>query len=74
MKTRLLRLAALMAVLAGTMLVVGPAWAATKNVKLTADNKFQPGTLSVEVGDSVEFTWEGGFHDVRFADGAIARE
>lgn len=63
------RVAALAALLTGVMLVIVPAWAATKTVKLTVDNQFQPGTFEVAVGDTVNFVWEGGFHDVKFADG-----
>ncbi|MDH5421098.1 MAG: plastocyanin/azurin family copper-binding protein [Acidimicrobiia bacterium] len=54
---------------AGLMLLAVPALAATKTVKLTADNKFVAATTSISVGDSVTFTWDGGFHDVVFADG-----
>ena len=46
-----------------------PAFAATKTVSLTVDNKFVPGSLTVAEGDTVNFKWEGGFHDVSFSDG-----
>lgn len=46
-----------------------PAMAATANVDLTVDNKFAPANPTIAVGDTVKFTWGGGFHDVKFADG-----
>jgi len=61
-------LIALASIVIGAMMA-GPALAATKNVKLTADNKFVPGTATIAVGDTVKFVWEGGFHDVKFSDG-----
>lgn len=62
-------------VIATAVLIVGlivlalPALAATSTVTLTADNIFKPGTISVATGDVVKFVWDGGFHDVTFADG-----
>ncbi len=61
-------LIALASIVIGAVMA-GPALAATKNVKLTVDNKFVPGTATVAVGDTVKFVWEGGFHDVKFSDG-----
>ena len=49
-----------------------PAWAATKTVTLTIDNVFEPGSVSIPVGDTVTFSWEGGFHDVTFGDGTVS--
>lgn len=63
------RLTALTAVVTILIVAALPAWAATKTVTLTADNKFAPGAVTVAVGDSVTFVWDGGFHDVVFADG-----
>lgn len=66
------RSAVLVTALAGLMLVFGLAGtvlAATKTVKLTVDNQFTPASTTVAVGDTVEFVWDGGFHDVSFADG-----
>ena len=54
---------------AGLMLVAIPALAATQKVTLTADNQFQAANVSVATGDTVQFVWNGGFHDVVFADG-----
>ncbi len=68
MKNRLTIIAGLTSALVGLFLV-GTAWAATTAVTLTVDNKFVPGSPTVEVGDTVTFTWDGGFHDVVFADG-----
>ena len=69
MNRRLRILVFTLLIMAGMTLAL-PALAATKSVKLTADNQFSPGNVSVAVGDSVEFNWGGGFHDVVFADGA----
>jgi LPXTG-motif cell wall-anchored protein len=46
-----------------------PAMAATETVDLAPDNKFVPASLTVSVGDTVQFNWTGGFHDVTFSDG-----
>lgn len=46
-----------------------PAVAATTGVDLTVDNKFSPANPTIAVGDTVKFTWGGGFHDVVFSDG-----
>lgn len=69
MTTRSLALRSLSAVLACMALMVGTSWAAGSSVKLTADNTFQSASVSVAAGDTVNFVWEGGFHDVTFADG-----
>jgi len=51
-------------------LVAAPALAATTHTsKLTVDNKFVAANITTEVGDTVEFVWEGGFHNVVFDDG-----
>jgi plastocyanin len=50
--------------------VAAPVLAATRTVRLTAENVYTPANLTVEVNDRVDFVWEGGFHDVVFADGA----
>lgn len=49
--------------------LAAPALAATRTVELTPDNRFVPGSSSVSVGDTVQFDWTGGFHDVSFSDG-----
>ena len=53
----------------GLMLIAIPAIAATTKVTLTADNQFQASSVSIATGDAVQFVWNGGFHDVVFADG-----
>lgn len=68
MKNRFTFAAAITGILLG-LLLVGPAFAATTSVSLTPDNTFTPASPSVSVGDTVTFTWNGGFHDVAFADG-----
>lgn len=68
MRQRIRMLVPALLVLAGMVLAL-PAWAATNSVDLTADNRFAPGSLSIAVGDTVQFNWQGGFHDVVFADG-----
>ena len=67
-RRRVVVLVALAAILIGTVLAF-PALAASKSVQLTADNKFSPGTQTVAVGDTVNFVWKAGFHDVKFSDG-----
>lgn len=66
---RRLRILSFALLIAVGMALALPAIAVTKTVKLTADNKFSPGNVSVAVGDTIEFKWEGGFHDVAFSDG-----
>jgi LPXTG-motif cell wall-anchored protein len=53
----------------GLVVAALPALAATSTVTLGDDNKFKPANVSVAVGDTVKFVWNGGFHDVTFADG-----
>lgn len=57
------------AVVIGSVLMAAPALAADTNVNLTASNTFDSAAVTVSEGDSVTFTWQGGFHDVTFADG-----
>lgn len=68
MGRRIKILAFTLLIMAGMTLAL-PALAATKTVKLKADNTFSPASLSISVGDTVQFDWEGGFHDVVFSDG-----
>ncbi|MFQ5524360.1 MAG: plastocyanin/azurin family copper-binding protein [Acidimicrobiia bacterium] len=67
--TRRIKILAFTLLMMAGMTLALPALAATKTVKLTTDNKFSPASLSISVGDTVQFDWEGGFHDVTFADG-----
>lgn len=46
-----------------------PASADEATISLTESSTFSPSTVSIAVGDSVTFVWEGGFHNVLFADG-----
>jgi LPXTG-motif cell wall-anchored protein len=69
MSRRIKALAFALLIMAGMTMAL-PALAATKTVKVTIDNKFAPGSVSISVGDTVQFNWEGGFHDVVFGDGA----
>jgi len=60
------------AALAAVLMVfvfAAPAWAETKTVNLTADNTYSPAAITINEGDTVQFVWQGGFHDVVFADG-----
>jgi plastocyanin len=66
---RLREAVAAVAVLGGSLAVAAPALAADTNVNLTASNTFDQASLTVQVGDTVTFVWQGGFHDVKFADG-----
>lgn len=38
--------------------------AAAATVKLTAGNQFSPGNVTVKVGETVKWVWEGGRHNV----------
>lgn len=49
--------------------IMAPAWAATKTVEARADNTFSPKNVTIKEGDTVNFVWKGGFHDVVFSDG-----
>jgi plastocyanin len=57
------------AVVIGSVLMAAPVLAADTNVNLTASNTFDSATVTVGEGETVTFTWRGGFHDVTFADG-----
>lgn len=66
-------LASALLVMAGMTLAL-PAVAASKTVDLTSDNKFAPASLTISEGDTVNFNWKGGFHDVSFSDGTKSGE
>jgi plastocyanin len=68
-RTRLSEAIAALAVVAGSVLLAGPSLAANTNVDLTASNQFDQANVTVSQGDTVTFTWRGGFHDVVFSDG-----
>jgi len=61
---------AALAALLTVFVFAAPAWAETKTVNLTADNTYSPAAVTINEGDTVQFVWQGGFHDVVFADGA----
>ena len=69
MKNKLYELIAGLAVVVGTTMLAVPALAADTTVTLTSGNVFVQDTVTVSEGDTVTFFWEGGFHDVIFADG-----
>jgi plastocyanin len=58
-----------LAIVGGSVLLAAPSLAANTNVDLTASNTFDQASVTVSEGDTVTFTWRGGFHDVVFADG-----
>ena len=64
---RILTLVGLCAVAA--MIVMPEARAGDATVRRTSDNEFTPSSVTVAVGDSVTFQWQGGFHNVVFDDG-----
>lgn len=68
-RTRLSETVAALAIIGGSCMVAAPTLAATTNVNLLASNQFDAATVTVQQGDTVTFTWQGGFHDVVFADG-----
>ena len=66
---RLGEVTAALAFVAGSLAIAAPISAADSTVNLTATNQFEPANVTVAVGDTVTFVWQGGFHDVTFADG-----
>ena len=52
-------------------LVSGPSLAADQSVHATSSSTFSPSTVTVNVGDSVTWTNDGGFHNVHFEDGKL---
>ena len=52
-------------------LAASPSLAADQTVRATPSNTFSPSTVTVNVGDTVTFTNDGGFHNVKFEDGAF---
>lgn len=46
-----------------------PSLAADQAVHATSSNTFTPKTVTINVGESVTFTNDGGFHNVKFEDG-----
>lgn len=68
-RTRAREALATLAIAGGALVAAAPALAATTNVNLTSTNQFDQSTVNVSEGDTVTFTWQGGFHDVVFADG-----
>lgn len=68
-KNTLARITACLAVIGGAIMLAAPSFAATTTVNLTATNQFDAANVTVAEGDTVTFTWLGGFHDVSFDDG-----
>ena len=58
-----------------SLLALGPtaAWAATHEVNIVGLS-FRPNDLTIEVGDTVRWTNNGGSHDVRADNGAWASD
>ena len=54
---------------AALWLLAPAASAAGATVALTPENTFSPSSIEVDVGDTVTFRWDGGFHNVDFDDG-----
>jgi plastocyanin len=50
-------------------LAAAPSLAADQTVRATSSSTFSPATVTVNVGDTVTFTNDGGFHNVKFEDG-----
>lgn len=68
-KNRLFEITTGLAVVGGTIMLAAPSLAANPTVTLTAANQFDQPALTVSEGETVTFSWAGGFHDVTFADG-----
>ena len=60
--------------LATCLLLAVPANAADQAVEATPANTFEPASVEIDVGDKVTFSNGGGFHNVRWDDGAVAEE
>ena len=71
-KNKLVRFVVGLAVVGGGVVLATPSSAATVTVDLTAANTLDPATLTINEGDTVDFNWVGGFHDVTFDDGTIS--
>ena len=57
--------------LAIVALMAVPASAADQSVTANPDNTFSPDHVTIDVGDKVTWKNDGGFHNVRFADGSF---
>jgi plastocyanin len=69
MKTRLILVLALVAAVACAA-IAGPAFAATKTVKVGPRFRFSTSSLTIKRGDTVRFQWTGGLpHNVRMTRG-----
>lgn len=68
-KEMVVKVTAILAVIGGAIMLASPSFAATTAVNLTAANQFDAANVTVGEGDTVTFTWSGGFHDVTFDDG-----
>lgn len=52
-------------------LATSPSLAADQTVHATTSSTFSPSTVTVNVGESVTFVNDGGFHNVKFEDGKL---
>jgi len=57
----------------GLSLAAAPSLAADASVHATNASTFSPKTVTIDVGDSVTFTNDGGFHNVHFDDGKFTQ-
>ena len=55
----------------GLALAAAPSLAADQTVHATTGSSFSPSTVTVNVGETVTFVNDGGFHNVRFEDGQL---
>ena len=60
--------------LAIAALLAVPASAADESVQARPDNTFDPATVEIDPGDTVTFSNAGGFHNVRWDDGAVEEQ
>lgn len=51
------------------LLLAVPAQAADQTVRATPQNAFTPSSVTINIGDSVTWVNDGGFHNVKFSDG-----
>lgn len=56
-------------IIAAAALAAAPAQAADQTVRATPSNTFTPSSVTINVGDTVTWVNDGGFHNVKFDDG-----
>lgn len=52
-------------------LATAPSLAADQSVRATSSSTFSPSTVTIDVGDTVTWSNDGGIHNVRFDDGSF---